>query len=72
MTIDEALKAGHKYVRLPIWNEFAYLEVGPVWCRLYDIFHGVNGDGEPIELLTVQVESWNGDEYVPTDREADS
>jgi hypothetical protein len=45
---------GIKKMRLPRWNEHAYLEVpdaGP-WARLFDVGAGIGG-GQPIPMLLV-------------------
>ncbi len=59
-TATELSQQGFTKMRLPSWNEHAYLEVpaeGP-WCNLYDIFAGV-GSGEPIPILLVNADQHN-------------
>lgn len=51
-TASELSKQGTRKMRLPNWNEHAYLEVsedGP-WAKLFDVLAGIGG-GEPIPML---------------------
>lgn len=60
--IDALVAAGHCRLRLPFWNEHAYIEpdvlpagqIGP-WCSVYDVGAGVGG-GEPLRILTLVVD----------------
>lgn len=42
---------GHEKVRLPRWNEHAYLDISGdgAWATLYDVLAGIGG-GEPIPV----------------------
>lgn len=55
MTIDELLSQGHTKIRLPRWNEHAYLTIREdgVWADLFDVLAGIGG-GDPVPMLVAE------------------
>lgn len=52
MKLDELIERGVTRVRLPAWNERAFLEVSAdsIWAELFDVGTGV-GSGVPLQVL---------------------
>jgi hypothetical protein len=64
-TASQLAEQGVEKMRLPNWNEHAYLKVwaeGP-WCELYDVLAGIGG-GQPIPILLIDADKHNNWEPV--------
>jgi hypothetical protein len=63
-TASQLAEQGIEKMRLPNWNEHAYLYVpsdGP-WAKLYDVLAGIGG-GQPIPILLIDAD--RHDNWVP-------
>lgn len=51
-SLDFLIEHGVTRMRLPRWNEHAYLQIrdGAVWADVYDVLTGIGG-GDPIPML---------------------
>ena len=61
MTMTELYKTGVSRMRLPKWNQHAYVEIpdeGP-WAKLFDVLAGIGG-GEPIPVLIAECDLETG------------